>query len=134
MKMNAYIRDWGLHTNKRFLQGEHFMFYFAKMFIRFEDVVEQMISYCLAAIRNRSSTQFSKAHGGKSEIQKAAVTWLGKHAFHAVLSQKPARYQSLLRVLQSFLSRPLHRRYGRRFKALVKLGLAELAPISKGYE
>ncbi|KAF7374776.1 Telomerase reverse transcriptase [Mycena sanguinolenta] len=120
MKMNGYIRDWGLHTNKHasFLQ----------------DVVEQMISYCLAAIRNRSSTQFSTAHGGKSEVQKTAVTWLGKHAFHTVLSQKPARYSALLRVLHTFLSRPLQRRFARRFRTLVKQGLAELAPISKGYD
>ncbi|KAF8206270.1 hypothetical protein K438DRAFT_1578054 [Mycena galopus ATCC 62051] len=118
MKMNAYIRDWGLDTSKHtsFLQ----------------DVVHQMISYCLAAIRNRSSTQFTKTHGGKSEIQKTAVTWLGMHAFHAVLSQKSARYSSLLRILQFFLARPLHRRYGRRFKTLVRQGLEELAPISKG--
>ncbi|KAJ7903394.1 hypothetical protein B0H14DRAFT_2328569, partial [Mycena olivaceomarginata] len=115
LKMNGYIRDWGLDTNKHasFLQ----------------DVVQQMISYCLAAIRNKSSTQFAKDHGGKTEIQKTAVTWLGIHAFHAVLSQKPARYSSLLRTLQSFLARPLHRRYSRRFKTLTRQGLAELNPI-----
>ncbi|KAJ6507995.1 hypothetical protein C8R47DRAFT_966402, partial [Mycena vitilis] len=117
LKMNGYIRDWGLDTNRN------------ATFLR--DTVEQMISYCLAAIRNKSSTQFAKANGGSCDIQKAAVTWyvLGMHAFHAVLSRKPAKYSSLLKMLHSHLARPLHRRYGRRFKALVKEGLAELAPI-----
>ncbi|KAJ7928904.1 hypothetical protein B0H13DRAFT_1596986 [Mycena leptocephala] len=115
MKMNGYIRDWGLDTKTH------------APFLR--DTVQQMISYCLAAIRNKSSTQFAKSHGGRSDIQKTAVTWLGMHAFHAVLSQKPARYTSLLKMLQSFLARPLYRRYSRRFKALIRHGLAELAPI-----
>ncbi|KAJ6531933.1 hypothetical protein B0H19DRAFT_966007 [Mycena capillaripes] len=117
MKMNGYIRDCGLDTNRH------------APFLR--DTVRQMISYCLAAIRNKASTQFAKAHGGRSDIQKAAVTWyvLGMHAFHAVLSRKPARYSSLLKTLQFFLARPLNRRYGRRFKALTRQGLAELAPI-----
>ncbi|KAJ7030379.1 hypothetical protein C8F04DRAFT_731788 [Mycena alexandri] len=39
------------------------------------DTVQQMISYSWAAIRNKSSTQFAKAQGGRSNIQKAAVTW-----------------------------------------------------------
>ncbi|KAK7033242.1 hypothetical protein R3P38DRAFT_788975 [Favolaschia claudopus] len=51
------------------------------------------------------------------------------HAFEAVLSHKPARYSSLLKMLRSFLAHPLHRRYLRRFKALTAQGFADLTPI-----
>ncbi|KAJ7707575.1 hypothetical protein B0H17DRAFT_917645, partial [Mycena rosella] len=115
LKMNGYIRDWGLDTNR------HAPFLL--------DTVKQMISYCSAAIRNKASIQFAQAHGGRSDIQKAAVTWLGMHAFHTVLSQKPARYASLLKMLKAGLEKFHNRRYARRFKALTREGLAELAPI-----
>ncbi|KAJ7761910.1 hypothetical protein DFH07DRAFT_413246 [Mycena maculata] len=133
LKMNGYIRDWGLDTKKH------------APFLR--DTVEQMIIYASAAIRNKASTQFSKTHGGRSDVQKTAVTWcvsrlhvvlrkslrgfrrLGLHAFHTVLSRKPARYSSLLKDLQAYLGKPLNRRYGRRFEAVTREGLAELAPI-----
>ncbi|KAJ6576633.1 hypothetical protein DFH09DRAFT_914731, partial [Mycena vulgaris] len=115
LKMNGYIRDWGLDTNIH------------ASFLR--DTVQQMISYSAAAIRNKASTQFAKVHGGRSDIQKAAVTWLGMHAFHTVLSQKPARYSSLLKMLKDGLDKPHNRRFARRFKVLAKEGLAELAPI-----
>lgn len=54
---------------------------------------------------------------------------LGMHAFHAVLARKPARYSSVLKLLQSYLAQPINRRYARRFKGLTREGLAELAPI-----
>ncbi|KAJ7126860.1 hypothetical protein C8R44DRAFT_591212, partial [Mycena epipterygia] len=112
LKMNGYIRDWGLDTHK------HASF--------LGDTVQQMISYSSAAILNKSSTQFAKAHGGRSDIQKAAVTWLGLHAFHTVLSLKPARYSSLLTKLKASLDHPRNHRYKRRFRVLTREGLAQL--------
>jgi hypothetical protein len=51
------------------------------------------------------------------------------HAFHSVLSQKPARYPALLKFLRLNLARSHNRIYARRFRALVKEGLTELTPI-----
>ncbi|KAJ7227317.1 hypothetical protein GGX14DRAFT_347886 [Mycena pura] len=115
LKMDCYIRDWGLDTKKH------------APFLR--DTVQQMISYASTSIRNRARTQFARSHGGRSDTQRGAVTWLGMHAFHAALSRKAARYSLLLKWLQSVLKQPLNRRYARRFKSVTAEGLATIAPI-----
>ncbi|KAJ7650137.1 hypothetical protein FB45DRAFT_10612 [Roridomyces roridus] len=113
--MNGYICEWGLDTRK------------SAAFLR--DTVQQMISYSLVVIRNKASTRFSVSHGGKADVQKSAVTWLGMHAFHAIFSRRPARYAELLRMLNAYLAKPLNGRYARRFRRLTTEGLGDMTPI-----
>lgn len=111
-----------------------------------------MIRYTYATIRNKASNKVAKANAGKSNIQKLPVIWfvlvscdgylidfgdsgwatlrLGTHAFHTILSRKPQNYSLLLKSLSFELSLPRHRRCRRRFRNLVKEGLAGIVQIS----
>ncbi|KIJ66967.1 hypothetical protein HYDPIDRAFT_85200, partial [Hydnomerulius pinastri MD-312] len=106
-KMHHYLESWKIDITKK------------TPFIR--NTIRQMVRYAYAVILQKSSSKVSRANGGRCDVQKTHVLWLGTHAFHAVLSRKPELYaSSLLRPLAFELSLPRSRRIRSRFRGLVK--------------
>jgi telomerase reverse transcriptase len=110
-KMHYYLEGWGVDVSKngKFLHN----------------TIRKMIQYTYAVIIQSSKNKVSRAHGGKCDVHKAHVLWLGKHAFHAVLKKFEVYESSLLRLLAFELALPRNRRIRHRFKRLVK----ESSPI-----
>ncbi|KAF8843744.1 hypothetical protein BDN67DRAFT_875711, partial [Paxillus ammoniavirescens] len=106
-KMHRYLESWGTDISKNVTF--------------FHNTIRQMIRYAYAVIVQSSRNRVSRASGGRCDIQKANVLWLGTHAFHAVLSKKSELYaSSLLKPLAFELSLPRNRRIRNRFRGLVK--------------
>jgi hypothetical protein len=55
---------------------------------------------------------------------------LGTHAFHVVLSRKPQKYAPVIKSLAFELSLPRHGRSRKRFRSLVRDGLAGMTGIA----
>ncbi|KAN0092975.1 hypothetical protein V8E55_003759 [Tylopilus felleus] len=110
-KMHYYIESWHVDVpkNAKFLHN----------------TIRQMIQYTYAVIMQNSRNKISRANGGRCDVQKAHVLWLGKHAFHAVLRRFELYSSSLLKLLAFELALPRNRRIGHRFKRVVK----ESSPI-----
>ncbi|KAI9572045.1 hypothetical protein HD554DRAFT_2015287, partial [Boletus coccyginus] len=105
-KMHYYLESWGVDVSKH-----------AKFL---HNTIRQMIQYTYAVIMQSASNKVSRASGGKCDIHKAHVLWLGKHAFHAVLRRFEPYSSSLLKLLAFELALPRSRRIGHRFKRIVK--------------
>ncbi|KAF9468019.1 hypothetical protein BDZ94DRAFT_1154660 [Collybia nuda] len=105
MKMHSYLRGWGLKANKNVA------------FLR--DTIQKMIDLSYSATRNRCSLQDKTK---RPAIQKLAVMWLGIHAFHKVLSQRPQHYRALLQGFSFQLKRPRYQKYRLQFRSLTKDG------------
>ncbi|KAH0833044.1 hypothetical protein J3R83DRAFT_12035 [Lanmaoa asiatica] len=70
-KMHYYLESWGVDVSKN---------------VKFlHNTIRQMIRYTYAVIVQSARNKVSRANGGKCDIHKAHVLWLGTHAFHAVL-------------------------------------------------
>ncbi|KAF9223752.1 hypothetical protein BS17DRAFT_705060, partial [Gyrodon lividus] len=106
-KMHCYLEGWGIDISKNVA----FIY----------NTIRQMIRYAYAVMVQNSKNKVSRANGGRCDIQKPHVLWLGTHAFHAVLSRKSDLYaSSLLKPLAFELSLPRSRRIKARFRGLVK--------------
>lgn len=155
MKIHQYIRNWGISTTKssNFIQSNSLPTSPWPSYWSSLDSVRQVIRYAYTTIRNKATNKVARVSAGKCEIQKDHVIWcvvrlcmasetryqqwnwptddrLGTHAFHAVLSRKAPNYRSLLKHLTFELSLPRYKRSRKRFRALVKEGLASMAHIS----
>lgn len=153
MKMHSYIREWGSGANlaSSFLYGEWPFTHLTvrEAYLHAIDTVRQMILYCYAVIRSKRSSRIAKLNHGSISVSKSNVIWwveciwlhvrqylmlknirLGTYAFHSVLSRKPQPYGSLLRSLALDLERLKHRQCSRRFRKLVKEGMAGLVEIA----
>ncbi|KAF8126897.1 hypothetical protein EV363DRAFT_1346584 [Boletus edulis] len=104
--MHFYLESWGMDVSKH-----------AKFL---HNTIRQMIQYTYAVIIQSSRNKVSRANGGKCDVQKAHVLWLGKRAFHAVLRKFEIYSSSLLKLLAFELALPSNQRIGHRFKRLVK--------------
>ncbi|KAF8554609.1 hypothetical protein OG21DRAFT_1044444 [Imleria badia] len=104
--MHFYLESWGVDVSKnaRFLHN----------------TIRQMIQYTYAVIMQSSRNKVSRANGGKCDVYKADVLWLGRHAFHAVLRRFEHYSSSLLKLLAFELALPRNRRIGHRFRKIVK--------------
>ncbi|KAF7292779.1 Telomerase reverse transcriptase [Mycena indigotica] len=104
LKMHFYLRGWGLDTRKhaRFLW----------------ETIRQMINYCYHSITNKSATTLAARHGGRANVDKSVLTWLGSQAFHAILSKRPTRYAEVIKRLKAYNATPRGQRYARRFRKL----------------
>ncbi|KAH7926121.1 hypothetical protein BV22DRAFT_1009862 [Leucogyrophana mollusca] len=110
MKMHHYILSWGINVSK------------SATFIY--NTVRQVIRYAFSILRTKSRSKVSRASEGKCDVKKEIVIWLGTHAFHAVLSMKPALYtSSVLKSLAFELSLAKNKRVGRRFRGVVSEAL-----------
>ncbi|KAI0091239.1 hypothetical protein BDY19DRAFT_692393 [Irpex rosettiformis] len=89
-----------------------------------------MIRYAYSSMRNKATNKIAKASGGKCEVPKAVVMWLGIHAFHSVLSCKPLAYRAVLQGLEFDLSLPQYRRIRKRVKKAVKEGQEVIRVLS----
>jgi len=116
MKMHHYLREWGLNVTK------------SACFIR--NTVQQMIKYTYTTMRNKASNKVATASGGRCDIQRAQVIWLGTHAFHTVFSRKSHTYPQLIKGLELELSRPRNRRLRKQFRGIVKEGLTTLTLLA----
>ncbi|KAL4064394.1 hypothetical protein J3A83DRAFT_4053373, partial [Scleroderma citrinum] len=107
-KMHYYIKGWGIDMNKNVV------------FIH--NTIHQVIRYSFGTILRKSSNKVAKASGGRCNVQRTHVSWLGIHAFHSVFSRKPQKYAScsLLEHLEFELSLPRNKKIRKRFRKLVK--------------
>ncbi|KAF9243418.1 hypothetical protein BU15DRAFT_12458, partial [Melanogaster broomeanus] len=106
-KMHYYLESWGIDISKNVT------------FIH--NTIRQMIRYAHSVMVQNSRNKVSRGSGGRCDIQKAHVLWLGTHAFHSVLSKRSELYaSSLLKPLAFELSLPRSRRIRGRFRGLVK--------------
>ncbi|KAI0734345.1 hypothetical protein BC629DRAFT_1301551 [Irpex lacteus] len=116
MKMHYYLRSWKFDARNRsaFLTS----------------TIRQMIRYAYSSMHNKGTNKVAKASGGKCEVTKAVVLWLGTHAFHSVLSCKSQAYQTVLRGLEFDLSLPQYRRLRKRMKKVVREGQEVIRVLS----
>ncbi|KAF7979113.1 hypothetical protein HWV62_43323 [Athelia sp. TMB] len=116
MKMHRYIRTWGINTIKN------------SAFI--ERAIQQIILHTYTSIRNKGSNHVARVSAGRCEILKTHVNWLGTHAFYTVLARKSFCYAAVVRHLKFDLCLPRQRVSRRRFRSLVKEGLASMTHIT----
>ncbi|KAI0078750.1 hypothetical protein K474DRAFT_803495 [Panus rudis PR-1116 ss-1] len=109
MKMHHYLRSSKLTVNRNW------------KFI--SDVIRQLIRYTHSAMRSKERGHVAKTAGGKCDVDKAQVVWLGTHAFHTVLSQKAHTYGPILASLEKELNSSHSMR--------VQLGLKKVAKDCK---
>ncbi|KAI0342800.1 hypothetical protein BDW22DRAFT_1329938 [Trametopsis cervina] len=108
MKMHYYLRTWRPDVAK----SSGFL----------TSTIRQMIRYTYSTMRNKATNKVSRASGGKCEVSKPIVLWLGTRAFYTVLSCKAEAYHDILRSLEFDLGLPQYRRLGKRMKKVVKEG------------
>ncbi|KAI8969503.1 hypothetical protein BD414DRAFT_428477 [Trametes punicea] len=112
MKMHHYLRQWRLDVSK------HHAFVLK--------TIRQSIRFAYQSARSKASHRLARTHDARVDLQERQVTWLGLHAFHAVLSRKPQAYARLLKVLTFELSLPRYRHLRKRFRRVVTEGLSTL--------
>ncbi|KAL9714258.1 Telomerase reverse transcriptase [Leucoagaricus gongylophorus] len=108
MKMHCYLREWppGWHEQRTSLVCR--------------TVQKMIIGLMHSQARRLSGDDDDDDDDG---FVRKVVTWLGYHAFHEILSRKPARYGVIIGWLKSQLNNPRYRGCEKRFRALVHEGL-----------
>ncbi|KAF7316755.1 Telomerase reverse transcriptase [Mycena chlorophos] len=118
LKMHVYLRGWGLDTRK------HGKFIY--------ETIRQMLTFCYNSISNKTDTRLARQHGGRANIDKAVVVWLGSRAFHEILSRHPTRYASVVRRLKAYLETPRAQRFARRYRKLLPARLGKFLVHFRG--
>ncbi|KAI0254936.1 hypothetical protein BJV78DRAFT_1120365 [Lactifluus subvellereus] len=116
MRMHHYLRSWGANVRKN-----------VKFIHR---TIQQVVRYTYAVMRSKALNKVSTAQGGKCEVEKACITWLGLTAFRIVLARKPTVYKSLLKLLDFELSQGRYRRHKKQFRGLVRNGAVVIDQLS----
>ncbi|VDB94295.1 unnamed protein product [Peniophora sp. CBMAI 1063] len=111
MKTQRYLRSWGrgrVQRNTTFIHR----------------TIQHAIRYTYAAIRSKEKGQTASKRGGKVNIKKAIVLWLGMSAFHQVLSVKPSAYSEVLQMIarEPAMSSGKSRGYKSQFRDILQEG------------
>ncbi|KAF8486067.1 hypothetical protein DFH94DRAFT_622360 [Russula ochroleuca] len=116
MRMHHYLRSWGANIRKN-LKFIH-------------RTIQQVVRYTYAVMRSKALNKVSIAQGGKCDVEKTCITWLGLTAFRNVFARKPTVYRSLLKLLDFELSPGRYRRHKKQFRSLVRSGMVVIDQLS----
>ncbi|KAH9037787.1 hypothetical protein EDB84DRAFT_1267884 [Lactarius hengduanensis] len=116
MRMHHYLRSWGanIHKNVKFIHR----------------TIQQVVRYTYAVMRSKALNKVSTAQGGKCQVEKTCITWLGLTAFRIVLARKSTAYKPLLKLLDFELSQGRLRRHKKQFRVLVNSGMVVIDQLS----
>ncbi|KAI0280788.1 hypothetical protein BGY98DRAFT_914087 [Russula aff. rugulosa BPL654] len=116
MRMHHYLRSWGANIRKN-LKFIH-------------RTIQQVVRYTYAVMRSKALNKVSTAQGGKCDVEKTCITWLGLSAFRKVLMRKSTVYKPLLKLLDFELSQWRYRRHKKQFRSLVRSGMVVIDQLS----
>ncbi|KAG0659712.1 hypothetical protein C6P46_005071 [Rhodotorula mucilaginosa] len=85
LKFQAYVQEWGIDARRK----SSFLY----------NNVQQVVAFQWSAIVNQARSVKARALGAEMTLRRNWVIWLGLHAFHRVLSRRPAVYSPLLKAL-----------------------------------
>ncbi|KAM0789504.1 hypothetical protein ACM66B_000323 [Microbotryomycetes sp. NB124-2] len=82
LKFQAYVKVWGADPRKQP--------------VFFTNTLRQLVRFHYSVVQSRVTAKQARCIGAKCDVKRPFILWLGLHAFHRVLSRKPAVWSSVL--------------------------------------
>ncbi|GAA5910442.1 telomerase reverse transcriptase [Sporobolomyces salmoneus] len=106
LKYRAYVQEWCGS-----LKGKTVFFW---------NVIQKVVKYEHSALFRQGTSRKAAKLDAAFNLERTHVIWLGYHAFHRVLSRRPAAFSPLIRLLLAEIKTPLVRGHLPTLKKIVK--------------